>query len=147
MTRVQKERANAINAVKVFSLGKGKISKYMVFFHLRERKGHTPFTERHKPPSPTQKADWKLCSHTGASSKLGCYGQTGVLDAQPTLEQLKPPPGCNSCWLLSSVFHYVNMPVWKTMAVQELIHKFFSDPCWMERDSLQRLGYTARHTS
>lgn len=59
MTRVQKERANAINAVEVFSLGKGKISKYMVFFHLRERKGCSPLTERHKHPSPTQKANWK----------------------------------------------------------------------------------------
>lgn len=111
MTRVQKERANAINAVNVFSLRKGKMSKNMVFFHLRERKGHAPFTETHKHPSPTQKAEWKLCGHMGVPSKLGCCGLTGVWGAQTSLEQPKSPPGHSNCWLLSSVFHFVNMPV------------------------------------
>lgn len=57
MTRVQKKRANTTNAVELFSLGKGKISKYMAFFHLRERKEHSPLPERHRHPSPTQKAN------------------------------------------------------------------------------------------
>lgn len=54
MTRVQKERANNVNAVKPFSLEKGKISKYVVFPPPKREKNS--LTERHKHPLPTQKA-------------------------------------------------------------------------------------------
>lgn len=58
----KKERANTINAVKVFSLGKGKISKYMVLFHLKE-KGTVPLQKDISILRPPRKSTGSCVHH------------------------------------------------------------------------------------